>query len=154
MVLMELTKVEILAKELMQKYGLDDYRFLFDTAVDRFGFCNNTDKIISLSGKLTELNEWPQIQDTILHEIAHALTPHCSHNEVWQRVAKAIGANGKRCYDDAEVETPMAKWTAKCPECGFTLQRHMRNKRLFCSSCHKKHGRFAKSFQFKWILNK
>lgn len=137
----------------MTKYGVTDFKFEWSDAKDLFGWCSNSQKIIKLSRVLVELNDEAQVTDTILHEIAHALTPGCAHNEIWRRVAKAIGANGERCYDGAEVETPVAKWTAKCPECGFTLQRHMRNKRLFCSDCHKKHGRFAKSFQFKWIKN-
>ena len=37
------------------------------------------------------------IRDTILHEIAHALTPGQHHNDVWRRKATAIGCTGQRC---------------------------------------------------------
>jgi predicted SprT family Zn-dependent metalloprotease len=52
------------------------YKFKFDNAKRRFGYCSYTDKEISLSKPLCEynLNNFYQINDTILHEIAHALS--------------------------------------------------------------------------------
>jgi predicted SprT family Zn-dependent metalloprotease len=87
------------------------YKFKFDNAKRRFGYCSYTDKEISLSKPLCEynLNNFYQINDTILHEIAHALSykihgrrgsGHCKR---WVHVAKSIGCNGKRCYDSSEV---------------------------------------------------
>src|SRR5690606_36848092 len=106
---MKIEMAEALAKELMQTYKLDDYSFQFDASVRRFGYCNNHTKIISFSKHLTELNSEDQVKSTILHEIAHALTPGCGHNEVWKRVARAIGDDGERCYDSDLVETPTHK---------------------------------------------
>ena len=52
------------------------YSFKFDNAKRRFGQCSYTDKRISLSKPLASnnLDNFFQINDTILHEIAHALS--------------------------------------------------------------------------------
>ena len=101
------------------------------------------------------MNSPEAIKDTILHEIAHGLTPHQGHNEVWIRVCKAIGGNGERCYDDDETNTPLTKWTAICPRCNTEILRMKKNKRLYCSKCLEKNGhRFAKDIKFRWSKNK
>ena len=152
---MKLTNAQLKANELIKKYGLSDYKFEFDNAVSRFGYCSNTNKIISLSKKLTELNTEQAVIDTILHEIAHALTPYQNHNEVWQRVCKAIGGNGERCYDDKLTITPLSKWTAHCANCSEDVLRAKRNRRLHCGKCYKANNRrLNKKFKFKWIRNR
>jgi hypothetical protein len=61
-----------LAAELLARWGLEDWRFEFDHAVRRFGHCRFDARTISLSRHLVALNERPPVEDTILHEIAHA----------------------------------------------------------------------------------
>lgn len=147
-------EAQILAEQLISQFGLTDYHFEFDNAVERFGYCSEHKKLISLSKQLTELNSQEAVKDTILHEIAHALTPHQNHNEVWQRVCKAIGGNGQRCYDNNETETPLTKYTAHCPNCSKDVLRNKKNKHLFCGDCYKSNNkRLNKKFKFKWIKN-
>lgn len=151
---MEIINAEKLAKELMIQYKITDFKFKFSDSFRVFGYCSETNKEISLSRYLTELNGESEVRDCILHEIAHALTPNCSHNEIWVRVAKAIGANGQRCYDDNLVEKPTCKWSARCENCDIKILRHRKNNRLFCSVCvQKNNGRFARKYKFKWIKN-
>jgi predicted SprT family Zn-dependent metalloprotease len=109
-------EVEAHARQLLQKeYKIEvngkvqwlnpyriGYRFKFDNAKRRFGQCSYRDKRISLSKPLASnnLDNFFQINDTILHEIAHALSykihgsrgsGHCKR---WVHVAKSIGCNG------------------------------------------------------------
>jgi hypothetical protein len=151
---MNIKLAEQKAIELINKYGLSDYNFEFDNAVSRFGYCNNTDKKISLSKNLVELNSEEAVTSTIIHEIAHALTPNQGHNEVWQRVDRALGDDGKRCYDDT-TETPLAKYTAICPNCQLEITRNVKRKRLACSKCIQStpSKRWSKKFMFKWRRN-
>ena len=147
-------EAQLLAEQLLKQYGLSDYHFEFDEAVSRFGYCCESKKLISLSRQLTEMNALEAVRNTILHEIAHALTPHQNHNEVWQRVCKAIGGNGQRCYDNNETETPLTKYTAHCPNCSKDVQYNRKRKRLFCGTCYKANNkRFNEEFKFKWIKN-
>jgi hypothetical protein len=54
---------------------LPKWSFQFDSAKLAFGKCNFTDRVISLSRHLVELNNEAEVRDTVLHEIAHALAP-------------------------------------------------------------------------------
>jgi predicted SprT family Zn-dependent metalloprotease len=70
------------------------------------GNCNYRKKTIKLSGNMIEYNNITQynIQDTLLHEIAHALTFQqygnkvAAHGKEWKRCAIDIGCTGERCH--------------------------------------------------------
>ena len=68
----------------MARHGLGDWTFQFDRAKRRFGACNYTTRTISLSRTLTRLNDDAAVRETLLHEIAHALTPGAGHGPAWQ----------------------------------------------------------------------
>ena len=151
-------EVEAHARQLLQKeYKIEangkvhwlnphriGYRFKFDNAKRRFGQCSYTDKRISLSKPLASnnLDNFFQINDTILHEIAHALSykihgrrgsGHCKR---WVHVAKSIGCNGIRCYDSTQVNNIEHKYTLVCDTCGAENPRHRRPRQDYsCSRC-------------------
>lgn len=129
---MDTQKCRELANELMTKHGLTDWTFQFDESIRRFGYCHSRKKLISMSWKLVSLNNETEVKDTILHEIAHALTPKCHHNWKWKAKALEIGCNGHRCYGE-EVITPKAKYKTICPVCGHEGER---NKIKNCSCGH------------------
>ena len=140
---MILKDAKLLAEQLMEQHGLIDtgWRFQFDNAKRRFGVCDYRAKIIGLSKCLVELNDEARVRNTILHEIAHALTPGHGHDSIWSRKAREIGSDGERCYKAKLVETPDAKYHAVCSTCGHTHKRHkaLRSTRLKCCGlCHKK----------------
>jgi predicted SprT family Zn-dependent metalloprotease len=126
-----------LALELMKAHGLRGWSFAFDRAVTRFGSCNERRRRITLSAKLTELNDAAAVRDTILHEIAHALVGiRAGHGPKWRKTALAIGCNGQRCYGD-EVRAPAAKFIGTCPTCGYKLHR-LRRRRVSCGKCDRR----------------
>jgi hypothetical protein len=87
---MILKDAEALAQQLMSEHGLSHWHFEFDRAVRRFGFCMYGIRTITLSRKFTLLNSEPEVRNTILHEIAHALVgPNHGHDKVWRTNAKA-----------------------------------------------------------------
>jgi predicted SprT family Zn-dependent metalloprotease len=144
---MQLAAAERLAKQLMQKHGLlPSWRFAFDRAVVRFGSCNWGQRKITLSTKLTSINDEAAVRDTILHEIAHALTsPRSGHGRKWKRVAEAIGACAQRCYGN-EVVLPAHKYVGTCPTCRRTIQRN-RRARVSCAHCDRG---FNPKHLFRW----
>ena len=119
---MELHKAQELALELMKKHGLGHWSFRFDHARRRFGCCHLDKRIISLSFRITALNNEEAVRDTILHEIAHALSPMMGHGEIWKAKCMEIGANPSRCYGD-EVATPALAWKGTCPVCGLIIKK-------------------------------
>jgi predicted SprT family Zn-dependent metalloprotease len=153
---MDLQEAEGRVRGLMVQHGLSDWTFRWDRAIRRFGYCLARQKVISLSQQLVALNEWPQVENTILHEVAHAIAgPGIGHGRAWKEIALRIGCTGERCYNGTEVRTPAAKFIGACPGCGVTVQRN-RRKRIACSRCCKTHanGYFDARFLFRWSENK
>lgn len=153
---MNLSKAEKLAVDLMYKHDLfrSGWHFKFDNAKRRFGCCKYGSKQITLSKHLVELNSEAQVRNTILHEIAHALTPGQHHNHVWKRKAREIGCTGDRCYSSVEVETPEAMYIAVCQGCGFTHKRHKKpntRRRSSCGQCSG--GKFNPEYEIIYTLN-
>lgn len=68
-----LEDAKILAELWIEHHNLVGWSFEFDNAQKRFGCCNFNKKRITLSRILTTLNSEAEVEDTILHEIAHAL---------------------------------------------------------------------------------
>lgn len=109
---MNLNDARKLANAEMQAYGLSErgWTFDFDNGLRRFGRCAYGPKLISLSRRITELNGYDEVRETILHEIAHALAyiRHgiTGHGLIWYTVAREVGSTGERCYSAASVVTP------------------------------------------------
>ena len=133
---MQLVDAEKLALELIREFGLlPKWRFEFDDAKKRFGCCHRSEFKITLSRELVLRNDREQVEDTIRHEIAHALCePRQGHGEAWKEMCSFTGANPERCYDHEEVDAPQGDWSAKCNGCGRMHHKFRRPKRdLFCA---------------------
>lgn len=125
---MDLIKAEELAIQLMTLHGLieQNWRFEFDRSLRRFGVCKYRGKTIGLSRALVELNDEFEVKDTILHEIAHALTPNDrGHGWAWRQKCIEIGARPQRCYSSKEVARPKMRYQFQCV-CGIVHQRTKR----------------------------
>ena len=136
------------------------YTFKFDNAKRRFGLCSYRRKEISLSKPLCEYNldNFYQINDTMLHEIAHALSykihgdrgsGHCKR---WVHVAKSIGCNGIRCYDSSQVNNIEHKYSLICDTCGGNYPRHRKPRQEYsCAKCEPK--RFNSKYLLRVVQN-
>ena len=136
---MNLYTARHIARTLMNEHGLIDWTFRFDHARRRFGSCQPRRRWITLSAPLTLLNTEDEVRDTILHEIAHALTPGAGHNAAWRAACRRIGANPVRCYSDEKVITPprrIAPYKIGCPRCNWWHDRHrLTRRKLICRKC-------------------
>jgi predicted SprT family Zn-dependent metalloprotease len=136
---MDLVRARWIAYTLLAQHGLGDWKFEFDHARRRFGCCHISRKKITLSRPLTLLNEEPEVRDTILHEIAHAMEPTDGHGPRWRAACVRVGAKPVRCYTDAVVRSPArrpAKLVMECRVCGWALGRQRAPKRrLICRKC-------------------
>lgn len=85
---------EQLRKE-MDTHGLQDWSIrLNQNAESRFlGMCSHKDKCIILSAHHIDIHPSEDVVNTIRHEIAHALTPGCGHNDVWAAKAREVGCD-------------------------------------------------------------
>ena len=149
---MNLTVAKILAMELMAKHGLiqNGWKFSYDNAKSRFGSCRHRKKMITLSQHLVCLNDVDRVKNTILHEIAHALTPGHRHDSVWVAKAIEIGCDGQRCYSLDETVTPQGRYIAICKGCKGEFHKHRKPRKM--SSCGKcSGGRFNMEYKLEYI---
>lgn len=147
----ELRSINSRARALLDQHGLSDWIFLWSSAKRRYGVCRYRAKEIAISIELARLNPIEKTIDTILHEIAHALTPKTGHGPAWKKKCLEIGALPNRCYDTEKVITPRHQWTGRCPSCGTEVSRHKRRK-IACRRCCMKlnRGKFSEAFLFIW----
>ena len=150
---MELSEAQELATLYIEEH-IPSWRFKFDNAVRRFGCCNHTYRQISLSKRLTIVNDMDSIEDTIIHEIAHALVGcYHGHDSIWRQKAIALGGSGKQYYSKDDTVMPQSKYTLTCGTCGSVSSRHKltrRAKRVACGICCNKHngGKFSDKYLF------
>lgn len=139
---MDLAAARRRALELMREHGLADWRFRFDRARRRLGSCSYADRTLSLSEPLTLLNDAAVIEDTLLHEIAHALTPGAGHGPRWRAEARRLGATPRACVRADRVVVPAARYALVCDGCGVRIARYRRPRaRLVCRGCYERHRR-------------
>ena len=108
---MSLEDTEKMAVSLMSFHGLRDWKFEWMQVRKRFnrvGQCSTHKKVISLQPRFALCNYPVIVKRTILHEIAHGLTPGNHHNKVWKQMAISIGDDGGRIYGK-EVKKRMRK---------------------------------------------
>lgn len=137
---MKLNDAQALAQDLMRQHDLTQkgWRFEFDSSVRRFGACHWRTNKITLSEKLTTLNDETRVRQTLLHEIAHALAgPKAHHNDVWKAICIRIGGDGQRLYTEANTVTVGRKVTGTCPNCKRVIKRHRRSA-IACGACCRK----------------
>jgi predicted SprT family Zn-dependent metalloprotease len=151
---MRLSDAEALAAELLEQHGLKHWRFRFDNARTRFGSCHYTRSEITLSRRLTELNDPAMVREVLLHEIAHALTPGANHGPRWRRQCQALDIPATRCYRAESVTQPPARYLLRCDTCGLELRRYRKSRRLVackrCCDCYNG-GAFSPAYRLRWL---
>ena len=122
-----------LARSEMDKYVLCNWKLELDYAKVRAGACHFTEKKISFSRHFLKNADQLDINDTILHEIAHALVgPKHGHDRVWKNMAKKIGCSAKRCHT---LEFSEYKWIRFCTNYCWEQKVHRRKLNLICKKC-------------------
>lgn len=142
----KLEDARVLAELWMEHHGLRGWRFAFDNAARRCGYCDGRRRVISLSRPYVEMNDEAEVEDTILHEIAHALAPEGEHHGPrWRAIAARIGASPVRCAGE-EVRMPPPPFIGKCPACQREIRRH-RRRNISCGRCS---PRYDARYRFEW----
>lgn len=91
-------------RQLIDLFNLDGWKACIDTRPKvRFGQCRYRLKEIGVSEFLIRKNDVKVVENTILHEIAHAISGvyfrSYKHSNTWRNIFMALGGNGKRCSD-------------------------------------------------------
>jgi predicted SprT family Zn-dependent metalloprotease len=151
----EMNKVQLVtkfAKDKMKEHNLTSWKFELGSAKSTAGTCYTSRKLIRMSRVLIDARSLEDSYNTVLHEIAHALTPGHGHDRTWKRMAVQVGAKPERCYNSSEVEKNKIqyKYTLRCPN-GHEYGASRRLKRR--KSCGKCCNHFNPQFELKVIQN-
>lgn len=130
-----------LGYRLLDEHGLLDqgWTFGFNGNKRRVGVCRYRERRIEVSRHYLALTPWAEIEDTIRHEVAHAVVgPGHKHGHVWKLAAIRLGARPAACTTTA-VSTAKPNWILSCPTCPRTWERFRLSNRLHgarCPRCH------------------
>lgn len=169
---MNRTEITALARELMTQHGIGHWQFKWINSYSYAGLCWTIrwDENPSRSTGRIELS-WPyfevfsdfDIRDTILHEIAHALTPspkqrtstgrtrYIHHGAEWKAKAKEIGCSGSRCVRQG-ANRPKGRYRGVCPN-GHETTRQRMTEQGKTASCPRCDSRYNPKFMFTWYDN-
>lgn len=109
--MVDLKEAEELSLKLMEQHGLIalGWTFRFDKATSRLGACHYHKKELSLSRLMVIYGDREDVEQTMLHEIAHALLPpEIGHYKPWKVLAASIGYTGDRCGRNPYIEAQIA----------------------------------------------
>ncbi len=130
------------ALDLLTAYQLHEWSFGFNRRKREMGTCFFDCRRIELSLYFVEMNDDSAIDDTLLHELAHALVgPGHGHDRVWRDMCERVGAKPERLCNEARM--PDGRWQAVCGGCGMVHHRHRKPKRMigwYCRKCGVERG--------------
>jgi len=125
---------------LMKRHGLgNNWSFRWSRGRRLHGYAQYNERTkrghIALSRFFVQLNTSDEIEDTILHEIAHALVGvGKGHSPAWKLKAIEIGLSNPQRVTIANMPEP--KYFAVCA-CAIRHKRHRKSRRhaYFCRKC-------------------
>lgn len=109
---MKLEAAEKMIIRLMTKHGLIEqgWSWKLDRGITRLGVTIHSRKHIGISANMVDLSPAEYVKETILHEIAHALShPSAGHGASWQRLVERIGGSSARLSDNPYVAPTNSK---------------------------------------------
>tara|TARA_Y200000002_G_C22622685_1_gene638895 strand:- start:526 stop:1077 length:552 start_codon:yes stop_codon:yes gene_type:complete len=117
----------------LENYNLNDWNITFDYAKRRAGACLYSTKELSFSVYFLRNSSSSHINDTLLHEIAHALVgPNQGHNDRWKKKALSIGCSGQ-VYHTFNFSVP--SWIKYCSNNCWEQKSYRRKRNLICKIC-------------------
>jgi predicted SprT family Zn-dependent metalloprotease len=148
---MDKREAQNIAIHLMNKYGLTDWTFEFNSRKTALGICRHRLNIIGISSYLLPSMSLDVLTNTVLHEIAHALvgSGH-GHDFVWRRKAREIGCSAERTTSIEVDENKLSKYSCQCPDCLRMHHKHRKPKRPTCCICL---GRFDGTRTLDFVQN-
>lgn len=130
------------ARGLLDKYGLSHVNVRIGRAKRELGravFSKGKPHTMILSRYLIDLNPWPEVKNTILHELAHFLAgPRAGHGPLWKKKAKELGARLESRTSKAVM--PPLRWELYCHEGKHQITTYSRKPKgsmalCYCQDC-------------------
>ena len=130
-------------KLLFKKHKLHDWSVGINNRKCALGVCNYRKKTITYSSWLMPLVKENEIKNTVIHEVAHSLTPHHGHDDIWADLCFRLGGKINRIAADTEFSVNIhsemnkqSKYTLTCPVCGRKHAFYRKLKKKYsCEDC-------------------
>lgn len=109
-----------LARPLMDKYNLGEWKIGFISHPKKAGECDYRTKTLRFSIPVAAARSAEDTRMTVLHEIAHALVgAGHKHDAMWAYTCRSIGGTGEAYWDSTpEVRQKVAHYIGDvCPKC-------------------------------------
>ena len=102
------------------------------------GYCSFNRKEIVISLDYLLANDNYELEQTVLHEIAHALVgqPHRHNNRVFKDRCNDVGLQPHKNINNPFPTRQAKEYTGTCPVCG-TEYNYNRRMRISCGKCSK-----------------
>ncbi len=135
------------------------WTFAFDRAHRRVGCCTwrvgeKLVRRVSLSRHFALRLTWEELEDTVRHEIAHAMDyetrGRSGHDAEWKAWARRCGARPERLHEDVSVDASAARYRGVCPSCGaeYPFFRRPKHARACGKCCERQNGgRYSDAFR-------
>ena len=88
-------KIEKIFKEITEEYGYTSWKLVWKFVSGYHGECSYKTRTILINEAYLYTESLSVIKDTLLHELAHMLTPGCNHNSTWEKTCKDLGGHPK-----------------------------------------------------------
>lgn len=131
-------QVRDLTFKLLTENNLQGWRVRFNPRLTRaLGRCWESRKTIEYQPRYMEQNDWAEVEQTIRHEVAHAVAgASARHGARWVRVALQLGVKSPSSTSSSATLT--RKFTGTCEGCKQTWQRDRRMLGAICPPCRRK----------------
>lgn len=135
-------------KDLLEAYQLDEkgWTFAWMNRARTLGLCKYTSKQLLLSTIYVDHHDREHVEQTCLHEVAHAFTPGAKHGPEWVAVARRLGVeNPAPC---TQSNMPEGRWVA-VHSCGKRYSMHRKPKKMrpgrfrYCRPCWDSHAHLS-----------
>lgn len=136
-----LQKYESFANELFVKHNITDWKFVWNnrTSNQTFGICKYKQKEIHVNRKYALIETEEEVFDTIIHEIAHALTKGAGHGEIWKAKCRELGCRDEQFANLSEDSIKkLARYKGICPTCGHEIFSSSKRTKFIHISCSNK----------------
>jgi predicted SprT family Zn-dependent metalloprotease len=134
-----LDQVRDRAEQLLRLHlGGGSWSFGFDHAKTRAGQCDFAKRRITVSRHLAARFSDEDVEQVLLHEVAHALSgARAGHGPAWRRTARSIGYTGSRLHD-GPIASELAPWVGTCPAGHEHYRYRTPTRPLACAKCSRR----------------
>lgn len=101
-------ELPIEVEKFLSDNGLHGWKCVLPPFIKRevLGLCSYRDKKISILNALVRYGSPEEIANTVIHEIAHALTPGARHGEMWVKCAQDLGLKDPKAVNEHVAHLP------------------------------------------------